>query len=77
MPASPHFILMTVYPSGMLITPVQQGGRVASHVKIVSHFHLRGTVAPSLLQRLRGNRMLEARFSPNPNPNLTRTRTRT
>ena len=24
MPASPHFILMSVYPSGMLITPVQQ-----------------------------------------------------
>ena len=60
MPASRHFIFMTVYPSGMLITPVQQGGRVVSHVKIISHFHLRGTVSPSLLHRLRGNRMLEA-----------------
>ena len=32
MPASRHFIFMTVYPSGMLITPVQQGERTVSHV---------------------------------------------
>ena len=60
MPPSRHFIFMTVYPSGMLITPVQQGERTISHVKLISHFHLRGTVSPSLLHRLRGNRMLEA-----------------
>ena len=60
MPASRHFIFMTVYPSGMLITPVQQGERTVSHVKLISHFHLRGTISPSLLQRIRANRMLEA-----------------
>ena len=60
MPPSRHFIFMTVYPSGMLITPVQQGERTISHVKLISHFHLRGTVSHSLLHRVRGNRMLEA-----------------
>ena len=60
MAASAHFIFMTVYPSGMLITPVQQGARICSHVKLISHFDLRGTISPSLLQRLRAHRMLEA-----------------
>ena len=44
----------------MLITPVQRGERTISHVKLISHFHLRGTVTPSLLHRVRGNRMLES-----------------
>ena len=43
----------------MPITPVQRGERTISHVKLISHFHLRGTVTPSLLHRVRDNRMLE------------------
>ena len=60
MPTSRHFLLMSVYPSGMLITPVQVGGKTHSHVQLVSHFHLKGTISPSLLQRIKVNRMLEA-----------------
>ena len=60
MPASRHFIFMTVYPSGMLITPVRHGNRTFSHVKLISHFHLRGTIAQSILGRIKTNRMIEA-----------------
>ena len=59
-PATRHFRLMSVYPSGMLITPVQMGAQMHSHVKVISHFHLRGIISPSLLQRIKVNRMLEA-----------------
>jgi len=60
MPTPRQFIFMTVYPSGMMITPLQNGEQTHSHVKLISHFHLRGTVSPVLLQRIKANRMLEA-----------------
>ena len=60
MPARRYFVFMTVYPSGMMLTPVQHGDRTYSHVKLISHFHLRGTIAQPLLGRIKVNRMVEA-----------------
>lgn len=60
MPPSRFFVFMTVYPSGLMLTPVQHGDRIYSHVKLISHFHLRGTISQPLLGRIKVNRMIEA-----------------
>jgi len=58
-PASRHLIAMEVLPSGLVITPMQIGETMQSHVALVAHFDLKGSISTQLLARVLANKMLE------------------
>jgi len=58
-PASSDVIVMDVFPSGLIITPVEQHGETHSHVELVAHFDLKGTISSQLFERIQCNKMLE------------------
>jgi len=59
-PPSRDVIFMDVFPSGMVITPVERHGEMHAHVALVAHFDLKGTISSQLLERVQANKMLES-----------------
>ena len=43
---------MDVFPSGVVITPVDRQGKIHAHIAVVSHFNLKGTISSQLLERI-------------------------
>lgn len=58
-PASRQMIFLDVQPSGLVITPVQVGDAVHSHLSLVAHYDLKGIISSHLLQRIQATNMLE------------------
>ncbi|KAL3926312.1 MAG: hypothetical protein SGPRY_003353 [Prymnesium sp.] len=59
-PPSRDMIFMDVFPSGLIITPRVQGGELHSHVCMIAHFDLKGTISSQLLERMAASMMLES-----------------
>ena len=50
MSSEPSTVMMDVLPSGLLITPVKSGSETHSHLTLVAHFDLKGSICRQLLQ---------------------------
>ena len=44
-PPTRNTIFLDVLPSGMVITPVERNGEIHSHIALVAHFDLKGTIS--------------------------------
>jgi len=52
-------IFLEVFPSGMVITPIDREGETHSQIQLLAHFDLKGTISSQLFERIQANRMLE------------------